>query len=100
MTRTISVRPVRSAFRRLRGGPRSATTIARDPAPRRGGVEGTSAFGRYVNFPRSSRLQPYVTREAVIDLLLDHPELMQRPVVFCDARALIARPAEKVLELL
>jgi len=36
----------------------------------------------------------------VIDLLLDHPELMQRPVVFCDARALIARPAEKVLELL
>ena len=44
--------------------------------------------------------QDYVTREAVIDLLLRHPELMQRPVVFRGADALIARPAEKVLELL
>jgi arsenate reductase len=42
----------------------------------------------------------YMTRERVIELLLEHPELMQRPVVFRGKRALIARPAEKVLELI
>jgi len=42
----------------------------------------------------------YQTREHVIDLLLEHPELMQRPVVFLGGRAVIARPSEKVLQLL
>jgi arsenate reductase len=42
----------------------------------------------------------YETREAVIDVLLEHPELMERPVVFRGDRAVIARPSEKVLELL
>jgi arsenate reductase len=42
----------------------------------------------------------YETREAVITLLLEHPELMQRPVIFRGERAVIARPSEKVLELL
>jgi len=42
----------------------------------------------------------YVTREQVIALLLAHPELMERPVIIRGARALIARPSEKVLELL
>jgi arsenate reductase (glutaredoxin) len=42
----------------------------------------------------------YTTREAVIELLLENPELMQRPVVFKGERAVIARPSEKVLELL
>jgi arsenate reductase len=46
------------------------------------------------------RAGDYVTREAVIELLLRHPELMQRPIVFRGPRAIIARPAEKVLELL
>jgi arsenate reductase len=39
-------------------------------------------------------------REAVIDLLLEHPELMQRPVVIRGERAVLARPSEKVEELL
>ncbi|MGI8792475.1 MAG: ArsC/Spx/MgsR family protein [Acidimicrobiales bacterium] len=39
-------------------------------------------------------------REQVVDLLLAHPELMQRPVIIRGDRAVIARPAEKVLELL
>lgn len=39
-------------------------------------------------------------REAVVALLLEHPELMERPVVFVGDRAVIARPSEKVLELL
>ena len=42
----------------------------------------------------------YQSREQVVDLLLEHPELMQRPVVFHGQRAVIARPSEKVLELL
>jgi arsenate reductase len=41
----------------------------------------------------------YKTLEAVIDLLLEHPELMQRPILVAGDRALICRPPEKVLEL-
>jgi len=36
----------------------------------------------------------------VIALLLEHPKLMQRPVVVRGKRAVIARPSEKVEELL
>lgn len=42
----------------------------------------------------------YVTREAVIDLLLQHPVLMQRPIIVRGQKAVLARPSEKVLELL
>jgi arsenate reductase len=42
----------------------------------------------------------YTTKKAVIDLLLEHPELMERPVVFRGTRAVIARPSERVAELL
>ena len=42
----------------------------------------------------------YVTVAQVVELLLGHPELMERPVVFVGERAVIARPSEKVLELL
>jgi arsenate reductase len=42
----------------------------------------------------------YQTKEQVVAVLLEHPELMERPVVFAGDRALICRPSEKVLELL
>jgi arsenate reductase len=42
----------------------------------------------------------YVTREAVINLLLQHPVLMQRPIIVRGQKAVLARPSEKVLELL
>ena len=42
----------------------------------------------------------YVTREAVIDLLLQHPVLMQRPIIIRGKTAVLARPSEKVLEVL
>jgi arsenate reductase len=42
----------------------------------------------------------YTSREAVVALLLEHPELMERPVVFRGERAVIARPSDRVAELL
>jgi arsenate reductase (glutaredoxin) len=42
----------------------------------------------------------YQTRDQVVALLLEHRELMKRPVVFGGVRALICRPSERVLELL
>ena len=42
----------------------------------------------------------YATKPQVVDLLLQHPELMERPVVIKGKRAVIARPSEKVLDLL
>ena len=42
----------------------------------------------------------YTTREQVVGLLLEHPELMERPVVIRGDRAVIARPSERVLDLL
>jgi len=46
------------------------------------------------------KAEDYVDRDPVIELLLKHPELMQRPIVIRGQRAIIARPGEKVLELL
>jgi len=42
----------------------------------------------------------YQTSGAVVELLLAHPELMQRPVVVRGDRAVIARPPEDLIDLL
>ena len=42
----------------------------------------------------------YTIQDAVVRLLSEHPKLMQRPVVVRGDRAVIARPSEKVEELL
>ena len=42
----------------------------------------------------------YASEDSVVKLLLEHPKLMQRPVAVRGGRALIARPSEKVEELL
>ena len=41
----------------------------------------------------------YVTRDAVINLILQHPELMQRPLIQKDGKLSIARSPERVLEI-
>jgi arsenate reductase len=41
-----------------------------------------------------------VSADSVIELLLVHPELMQRPIVIKGTRAVLARPAERVGEIL
>jgi arsenate reductase len=42
----------------------------------------------------------YQNKTQVTELLLKHPELMQRPIVIRGERAVIARPPEKLLPLL
>ena len=44
----------------------------------------------------------YETKEQVVAVLLEHPELMERPVVFSVSgdQAVICRPSETVLDLL
>jgi arsenate reductase len=44
------------------------------------------------------RLDPsgYNQADEVVELLLAHPELMQRPIVVRDGKAVIARPSERV----
>jgi len=42
----------------------------------------------------------YQAIDAVVDLLLEYPQLMQRPIFVVGDRAVIARPSDKVLELL
>lgn len=38
--------------------------------------------------------------DELIALMAEHPQLMQRPIVVCGDRAVLARPAERALELL
>ena len=45
-------------------------------------------------------IDDYQNADAVVDLLMEHPKLMQRPVVVRGDRAVIARPSELVEELL
>lgn len=37
---------------------------------------------------------------ALIDLMLEHPDLIQRPIVEKGSRAILARPAERLKEIL
>ncbi len=46
------------------------------------------------------KAEDYTGHDSVIELLLKHPELMQRPIAIRGRRAIIARPGERVLELL
>ncbi len=42
----------------------------------------------------------YTSPEAVVKILLEHPELMQRPIIIRGDRAVLARPGDMVKELL
>jgi arsenate reductase len=44
--------------------------------------------------------EDYTEPKKIVALLLKHPELMQRPIVIRDKRAIIARPPEKLEALL
>ncbi|MFP4512985.1 MAG: arsenate reductase (glutaredoxin) [Acidimicrobiales bacterium] len=42
----------------------------------------------------------YTDATSVVDLLVEHPRLMERPVAIRNGRAILGRPPEDVLELL
>ena len=41
------------------------------------------------------KVEDYTTTDKVVALLIEHPELMQRPIVMRAGRAVIARPPDK-----
>ncbi|MFO1519090.1 MAG: arsenate reductase (glutaredoxin) [bacterium] len=41
-----------------------------------------------------------LTREEWIEVLVKHPILIERPIVVCGKKAVVARPPEKALEIL
>ena len=43
---------------------------------------------------------PNLTREQLIEAMVKHPKLIQRPIVVKNNKAIIARPAETILDLL
>ncbi len=43
---------------------------------------------------------PKLSREQLIDAMIAHPKLIERPIVIKDGKAAIGRPPEKVLDLL
>ncbi|MCW2799446.1 MAG: arsenate reductase [Aeromicrobium sp.] len=49
---------------------------------------------------RGLAAEDYVTPEAVADLLVEHPRLMQRPVLVHGQRAIIGRPKDRVAAFL
>ena len=43
---------------------------------------------------------PALSREQLIAAMVQHPRLIERPIVVANGRAVIARPPEKVLDIL
>ena len=45
-------------------------------------------------------IEAYSTPDALVALLVEHPEVMNRPIVVRGDKAVIARPSERVNEIL
>ncbi len=43
---------------------------------------------------------PELSRAQLIQAMVDHPGLIQRPIVLCNGKAALGRPPESVLEIL
>ncbi|MBF0189273.1 MAG: arsenate reductase (glutaredoxin) [Magnetococcales bacterium] len=43
---------------------------------------------------------PALSRDQLIDAMIEHPRLIERPVVLKDGKAAVGRPPEQVLEIL
>jgi arsenate reductase len=46
------------------------------------------------------RAEDYQNPDAIADLLVEHPRLMQRPVLVKNGRAIIGRPKDRVADFL
>jgi len=47
-----------------------------------------------------SQKEANISDDAAIDLMVKHPDLLQRPIVEKGARAILARPADRLKEIL
>ena len=55
---------------------------------------------RQANQPTSELSAADLTdAERIVDFLVEHPELLQRPIAVCGQQAMIGRPPERILEL-
>jgi arsenate reductase len=43
---------------------------------------------------------PALTREQLIAAMVQHPRLIERPIVVANGKAVVGRPPEKVLDIL
>jgi arsenate reductase len=73
---------LRELLRKLGGGPREILRT-REPLVQELGLE-----------------DPAVSDEELIARMVEHPQLVQRPIVVRGERAVLARPVERALELL
>lgn len=48
---------------------------------------------------RELGLQGSESDEAIVELMAEHPTLLQRPIAILDGRAVLGRPPERLLEL-
>lgn len=49
---------------------------------------------------KKMELDPSLDDQALLDAMAEHPTLVQRPIFLVGDKAIIARPAERLLELL
>ena len=64
-------------------------------------LEEASNFRKDKNFKELGLdAEHFQTKSAVVNLLVEHPKLMQRPIIIRGKKAVIGRPSEKVEELL
>jgi arsenate reductase len=78
----------------------TAATLERFLGAPRGAADGPPPEGQALPRARPRRGGAFVTRDQVRHVLLQHPELMERPVVIRGGRAVIAGRPRSVLEIL
>ncbi|MGD8932247.1 MAG: arsenate reductase (glutaredoxin) [Chromatiales bacterium] len=51
-------------------------------------------------YKENNLTDPNLTRDQLIDAMLAHPKLIERPIVIKDGKAALGRPPEQVLEII